>query len=300
MASDSPAVVAIVLNWNNYEDTSDCLDSLSTLEYPSQQTIVVDNGSTDGSGARIEAEYPDVDIVYNDSNLGFAGGMNRGIDTALDRGTDYLWLLNNDLIVEDGLLDGLVDRMTSNPNLGAVSPVVMSYPDTESVWFWRGSIDWTAGNAYHPRPPESFDDELLETEYIPICCVLYRANVFEDVGRLSDAYFLYYEDVDFAVRMADAGYDLATDTTLRAYHEQGGSSGSKLGPMYSYYNARNPFLFGREFPDRVGRSQPLYLVPWLVKEIGHRVITGHVRGLVGLGRGVADGLRNVAGRGPYP
>jgi GT2 family glycosyltransferase len=300
VTADSPSVLSVVLNWNNYDDTARCLDSLSKLSYPSHRTLVVDNGSQDDSGARLDADYPDVEVVFNDDNLGFAGGMNRGIDAALDRGADYLWLLNNDLLVEDGLLDGLVDRMGSNPNLGVLSPIIMSYPDTDSVWFWRGSIDWRAGNAYHPRPPESFDDELLSTAYVPICCALYRSNVFEDVGRLSEDYFLYYEDVDFAVRMADAGYDLATDAALRAYHEQGGSSGSKLGPMYSYYNARNPLLFGREFSDRVGRLQFLALCPWLLKEVGHRTITGNVHGLVGLCRGIVDGLRDVRGRGPYP
>lgn len=302
MGESSPLVVAVVLNWNNYEDTAECLDSLEGLSYPNVETVVVDNGSEDGSGERIEATYPTVDVLFNDENLGFSLGMNRGIEAALNRDPAFVWLLNNDLFVRDELtLGDLVARFDNRPELGAVSPLVYAYPETDDVWFWRGVVDWRRGYAYHEAPPTDPSGRgLVDSDYVPICSALFRASVFDEVGLLPAGYFIYYEDVDFAVRLTDAGYRVATDTDTSVFHRRWGSSGSHLGPTYSYYGTRNAIRFARTYHDRLGPLYPLWHLAALVKKLGHRIVRPNLPGIVGLLRGVWDGIGQTEGRGPYP
>jgi GT2 family glycosyltransferase len=297
----APLVVALILNWNNYSDTAICLSSLNGIDYPNLNLIVVDNGSTDGSGERLDSEFRDIDVLFNDDNRGFAGGMNPGIERALYNGADYIWLLNNDTHFPDtNVLDRLIETMTDNPDIGVVTPLIREYPDTESIWFWRGEIDWRTANADHANVPETIPEGLVETDYIPNCCSLFRTAVFENVGFLPERYFIYYEDVDHGVDIRDAGYRLVTDTATTVYHEQGGTSGDELRPLFSYYNARNLLLFARRFNDRLDSAFPLYIAVWIGKQIGFRALNGAVGGIASFIWGVFDGARGRTGRGPYP
>ena len=296
-----PKVVAIVLNWNNYEDTAACLRSIASVEYPNLDVFVVDNGSSDGSGRRINDEFATVTVRYNDHNEGFAGGMNPGIRQALAEGADYVWLLNNDVqFPEADVLSRLVETMTEEPDIGVLTPLVREYPDTDTVWFWRGTIDWRTANADHADVPEALPRGTVETDYVPNCCSLFRASVFTDVGLLPERYFIYYEDVEHGVQIRDGGYRLITDTRTVVYHEQGGTSGDELQPLFSYYNARNLFLFAREFPDRVDSRFPIYASVWVVKQVGYRGLNGAFGGIVSFLRGALDGVLGRDGRGPYP
>src|SRR6266851_7872043 len=89
-----PLAFTVLLNWNGWKDTVECLSSLQKLEYGNNRTMVVDNGSTNDSVPRIRAQFPQVEIIEMGKNLGFAGGCNAGIRAALDRGAEYVWLLN--------------------------------------------------------------------------------------------------------------------------------------------------------------------------------------------------------------
>lgn len=301
MTGQIESVTAVVLNWNNYDDTSSCLKSLLQLEYPELEFLVVDNGSTDGSGEKIESEFPEVTLVRTTENLGFAEGMNRGIQTALSHDSDYIWLLNNDLLVQDEfLLEKLVDKIAEDDDIAAITPLIRSYPDTDDIWFWNGRVNWRSGNGYHATVPSSFNNTLISNEYIPFCCTLFSSSVFRDIGLISDSYFLYYEDVDFSTKLRDAGYNIITYTDTEAYHKQRGSSGSRLGPTSSYYMTRNQLLFKHKYHKRIERSFPLWFLIDIIQRLMIRVYNRRFDGLLALCRGLKDGIRGKQGQGPYP
>jgi GT2 family glycosyltransferase len=134
MTESKPSVAAIVLNWNNYEDTVEVVAGLDAIGYENLTVIVVDNGSTDNSTNRLENEFPEVEFIYNRENLGFPGGNNIGIREALDRGFDYLWLLNNDIVIPDDFdLESLLLTVESYSLIDSVSPLLTEYPDKDQM-----------------------------------------------------------------------------------------------------------------------------------------------------------------------
>ena len=98
---ESVKISIVILNWNQYNDTAECLDSIRKIEHPDFEIILVDNGSVDGSGLSLKKEYPEINLVQNDENLGWAGGSNAGIQYSLDRGSDYILLLKPLQLVEE-------------------------------------------------------------------------------------------------------------------------------------------------------------------------------------------------------
>ena len=126
-----PRVSIVILNWNSYEVTLDCLLSLRKIDYRNFEVVLVDNGSVDGSPEKLLENAPEIRLIRNPTNLGFAGGCNVGIRDAIRRGIDYVLLLNNDTIVAPDFLTRLVDVAESEENIGALSPKVLffDHPD---------------------------------------------------------------------------------------------------------------------------------------------------------------------------
>src|SRR3712207_3089549 len=106
--TEAPKVAVVVLSWNGRDDTLACVESLLAQSWPRVETIVVDNGSTDGSADAVAERFPDVPLIRSDTNLGFAEGNNVGLRAALERGADYALLLNNDTIADERLVESLV------------------------------------------------------------------------------------------------------------------------------------------------------------------------------------------------
>jgi GT2 family glycosyltransferase len=296
-------VAAVVVNWNNYDDTRACLESLQSLTPGVKRTVVVDNGSTDGSGDRIAEEFPDVEVCFTGENLGFGGGMNAGIDRATADDIEYLWLLNNDILFrEKGVLSDLCSVLDGKPGVAGVSPLIREYPETDDVWFWRGFIDWDSAYAAHD-PPGAFEketDRLVSNDYITCCAFLVRAPLVKRIGGPPTEYFLYYEDVDFCARLREEDYRLLTVTDTVVHHRVSASTGSVKGPVPAYYLARNRIRFARKFDDRVGDMFYLWYALWGLTSIKWYFTSREYKSIVALLRGAVDGLRGHTGKGPYP
>lgn len=301
---DSPHVSIVVLNWNNYEDTAECLESINVLSYPHYDIVLVDNGSTDGSGQRLEEEFTDITTIHTGENLGFAGGLNIGIKYALDRDSDLIWLVNNDVVIQDDdCLGSLVETINEDEQIGMLSPLVRHYPDTDSIWFAQGEIDWTTGEGRHNIDYSGGDmgaSNIIYNEYIPFCSVLIRADVFDNVGLLPEDYFFYFEDVDYSLCVRNKGYKLATDGDTDIYHKVGQST-TNLTPVKLYYLYRNTLLFSLNHKDKVDMSS-------VSVSIFHRVITNFISRLVdreyeeayAILLGAIHGIQKKGGKGPYP
>ncbi|MEY2923457.1 MAG: hypothetical protein RL108_2083, partial [Bacteroidota bacterium] len=129
-----PSVAIILVNWNSYEFTNDCIASLKKVSYLNFRIVVVDNGSIDGSGKQLQQEQPDIIVLFSDDNKGFTGGNNIGLEYAIKNDFDYALMLNNDTFVEPDFLDHLVQYLEQNPNTGVVQPRIYFNHDRKLLW----------------------------------------------------------------------------------------------------------------------------------------------------------------------
>jgi GT2 family glycosyltransferase len=302
MNETEPYIVCSVLNWNNYDDTRKCIESLLSVTYPNLEVLLVDNGSTDDSGPRLAEEFPTISTLFLDENLGFGPGHNRGVRWATERGADYVMMLNNDVTFPtDPLFEGLVETMETDPDIGILTPQVYTSPDEKECYFRRGVIRHETAAPDYEYPPVDAVSDLVDNDYVPFVAALIRPAVFEGVGLYPEEYFMYYGDVDYCTRIKQAGFEIKTYIPGRVYHSGSSTSGTSIKPIRSYYNMRNRFIFARNFPDLVDRTSFYPNVLWyLCYQTTRRVYYAEFPGLVALLRGAIDGLVGKTGKGPYP
>jgi GT2 family glycosyltransferase len=218
-----PRVSCIVLNWNGWKDTIECLRALKECTYPLLTVIVADNGSTDDSVCRIRAAFPDVTLLESGKNLGFAGGNNVGIHYALDHGADYVWLLNNDTQAAPDALSELVAKAVTHARIGAVSSICYYADAPATVQAWAGSrVNLWIGRvrlATSPRRDDWFHS-LNGTS------ILVARGAVEDVGMLDEGFFFYWEDTEYTLRLRKKGWRLAAAPRSRILHKVNGSTGA--------------------------------------------------------------------------
>lgn len=212
----------MVLNWNGWRDTVECLNALKKSVYPSLRLIVVDNGSTDDSIARIQASHPDVLVLDTGRNLGFAGGNNMGIRDALSHGADYVWLLNNDTQPDRDSLPALVEKAKEDKAIGAVASICYYAASPANVEAWAGArVNLWIGYGRNTREPHDDDwfDSLNGTS------MLISRAALEDVGLLDEGFFLYWEDTEFSIRLRKRGWRIAAAPDSRVLHKVNASTG---------------------------------------------------------------------------
>lgn len=189
----------VVLNWNGGEVTPRCLDSLLASVCPAERIVVVDNASTDGSADLIRGRYPQVVLIENDSNLGFAEGNNVGIRYLLERGFDLVMLLNNDAVVEAQCLCKL--RLAAErESAAAYGATIYELAAPEKVWYAGGTINRLTLDARHDLALHSADAQPRPIGFITGCCLMLRADALRRLGLLDKDFFAYYEDVDWCLR----------------------------------------------------------------------------------------------------
>jgi hypothetical protein len=251
-----PLVSILVLNWNSCHLTVECVESLRSLDYGNHEVVLIDNGSEDGSEALLRTTFPDLKLIQTGRNLGYAGGNNRGIAHALSRGSEYIWLLNNDTRVHPGALRALVDALATRPQAGIAGSKIFSMEDPERLSYAGGRFDPWKGRALHQGREETDHgqyDRLETTDFVTGCSLLVRASVVRTVGPMDERFFLYYEDLDWNLRIQQAGFQSLYVPTSVLWHREGGSLGRSLGktmkPDVVYYVARNSlYFYARHLP----------------------------------------------------
>ena len=246
MSKTLPSVAIIILNWNGRDDTIECLKSVEKIDYPNFKTILADNGSSDGSVEAIRREFPTITVIENGANLGFAEGNNRGIVPALESGADFILLLNNDTVVDPGILSAFVQAAERMPNGGVYGPKIYHFDDPNKIWYAGGY--WNALTLSFEEYGAGENDQgqfdvLTETEWVIGCAMFVRAEVFRRVGLLEPLYFLNNEEIDFSSRVRKAGLDCVYVPDARLWHKISVSFGGEHSPMKEYFSARNRLLW---------------------------------------------------------
>lgn len=260
---ESHSVAIIILNWNGYAHTRNCLNSLHKIDQRSFQVILVDNASSGDDVVKLKEEFPQAIYLVNDENLGFTGGNNVGIQYALENGFSYIMLLNNDTEVGPDFLSPLASTLRDCGNLGAVQPLMYLLHDRNKVWNAGGKFNsWTGGSLSITKVQKQ--SAPYQTDWITGCCILVKSSVIKEIGLLNDHYFAYFEDVDWSLRMRRHGYSLAVVPSSIIYHEAGASSKAKEKGKEGKVSAFVHYLYSRNqlFQIRNHLLFPKHLIAW--------------------------------------
>jgi GT2 family glycosyltransferase len=240
----TPLVSIVTVNYRQAEVTCDLLRSIAKLNYPRLETFVVDNGSVEDCTAKFKSALAGVQVMVSEANLGFAGGNNLAIQQAKG---DFIFLVNNDTVLSDGLIEALVARC-QQPGVGVASPKIKYY-DTPDVIQYAG---FTAVNPLTGRNQaigqgevdRGQHDQARQVPYAHGAAMMLRQEVIERVGLMPDHFFLYYEELDWCEQIRRAGFQIWYEPAASILHKESISTG-KASPLKTKYLTRNRILFMR-------------------------------------------------------
>jgi len=298
----TPLVAAVVLTWNDTEMASRCIESVLANDYANTKVILVDNGSEPPGVPILGAKYPEIIGVQLDSNTGFTGGCNRGLERGLELGADYLFLLNNDTIVAPDAIRHLVEAMEAEPKAGAASALLL-YPGNERrIQFFRGTVFRDTAEHRHPDDGQTWSEEFsrtVETEFIPACALVYRAETLRQTGLFDETLFTNWEDYDLHLRIVDHGWKLLAVGQAEVIHAHGQTTG-RISPFITYLFTRNRLICLFRFGSLPGillklphYARTLY---WQMREYGFDNWPAH-RAML---RGTLDFFLGIRGKGNAP
>lgn len=250
----NPEVYILLLTYNQKSHTLECIKSLKKLDYSNYKIIVVDNGSSDGIADEIYKLYPEIILLRSKINLGCAAGRNLGIRYFLDHTTaDFLFFLDNDTEVDNGLLKELV-KVASETSADVFGMKVYYKGEPDKFWFAGGGrINWPKGSFYDSGQggiDNGQFDKAKEIDSIPGGFTFIKREVLDKVGGLDERYFIYYEDPDWCLRVRKAGFKMAFAPKAKVWHKASSSLGIE-SPAFYYYRTRNRLLFVRENASRI-------------------------------------------------
>lgn len=245
-------VYLVVLNWNGADFIEECLDSLIKQSYPNE-IVVVDNGSTDGSRELVERKYPNIHLLSEKKNHGFAGGVNIGINYAFGKGAEAVALFNNDAVADKQWLKKLVETLKKDAKTGIVTCKFMrsdkkhidSTGDFYSTWgmpFPRGRNQKDSG----------LFDNAGEVFGASGGASLYRTKMLKAIGLFDKKFFAYFEDVDISFRARLAGWKIVYQPEAMAYHRVSATSSKMAKSFTRYHSMKNlPILYTKNMPAKL-------------------------------------------------
>jgi GT2 family glycosyltransferase len=283
-------VVIIILNWNGWQDTIECLESVYQIDFDNFDVILVDNNSQDDSIEKIRtycsgelkvqsdffdynaenkpltvAEFneneilsdinnPNLILIKNKENYGFPGGNNIGIKFALKNlDPDYILLLNNDTVVDRTFLKDLIHVGESNRDVGILGPKIYYYDDPKIIWSAGCRISWKLARGIQIGSDELDHgqyDYEKEVEYVNGSAFLIKTEVIYEIGLMDESYFLYFEESDWTLRANQAGFKSFYVPEAKIWHKVSKSGGGISNPIGLYYITRNRWLFMRKWAKR--------------------------------------------------
>ena len=284
-----PNVGIVISNYNGWQDTVQCLESLEKQTYRDFEIILLDDASTNDSVQQLQKHLTEHTVFLpQQANSGFAAVNNVGMRRALADGCDWVLLLNNDTVAAPDFLETLLRQTPA----GAVSCPKMLFMDPpDEIWFAGGKVRHLGG---HEKDGPAFAEK-KQVSFITFCCVLLPRQVIEQVGFLDETLFMYCEDVDYCIRLADAGVPLWFLPDARIWHKAGGSAG---GMLSVYYITRNTLYLTCKGKSRLyirARTLPVLLAG--AARYGLTRILGRKKGRsYGAFRGALDFWRGRMGR----
>jgi GT2 family glycosyltransferase len=285
-------IAVIIVDYNSEKFLRRCLCSLVALGRKDLNFIVVDNGGSLDSPS-LEAAFPRLTVLDPETNLGFAGGCNAGMQRAIQDGADYCLLLNPDTVASEDFLEPLLSLMKDDDRVGIACPTVCDDDEVGEVAYGGGGINWCTGRAYVIRGRRlQGDGPSVAVPFATGSAMMLRSSAVRDVGLMDEGYFLYFEDVEYSQMFLRAGWKVVYVREAEIRHAASSITGFQ-SERYVYYFARNRIRFMR----RCGRWHHrfvFYGFNTLVRLPGAMIVFGLLRGRPELAmaffRGWLDGM----------
>lgn len=233
----------ILLNYNNWQDTIECIESLKKSDVSDNNIIVVENSSSDDSYKMLSSKFPYIKILQMEKNLGFTGGNNVGIKYAVENNYNYAILLNNDTIVESSdTFKILINEMDRNKNATLGTGRIFYYPQKEMIWYDGGKLIQSRGMAVHlnyrkDKKEIKLNDNLREINFVSGCYMCIRLKDIPKLGYLDEKIFIYLDDVEYSARAIKKNMKILYVPKAVIYHKARGED--KRTPRMVYYSIRN-------------------------------------------------------------
>ncbi|MFH1029433.1 MAG: glycosyltransferase family 2 protein [Pseudomonadota bacterium] len=247
-----PQVAVVILNFNGKDHLPGCLQALAGQDYPALSVSVVDNRSDDGSAEWVVTHAPGVKLIRHVRNLGWSGGNNRGIRHALEQDAQYIWLLNSDVDIASDCVRQLVSFMDAHPAIGLCGPMIYGYARRDELSPFGGAVDFKRMEIRNAASVDEFRRLPFDGRFISGCALFARRAVFDRIGLLDERFFLFFEDADFSLRAARAGFSMDIVETAMIYHKEGASMGGvgNVNPLKVYHGLRSGMLFWKKHLSR--------------------------------------------------
>jgi GT2 family glycosyltransferase len=266
-------LTVVILNWNLYDDTAACVESVEAARCEGVNILVVDNGSDDGSPDRLAGRFrATVELIRNPRNEGFAAGNNLGITHALQNGAQSVLILNNDTVIDPEMLRVLLKAVEAAPSYQLVGPTIFYADDPDRLWRLGDRYTKTL---HLPRAvgAQELERAVSPVDFLTGCAMLVQRRVFDTIGLLDPRYAFYFEDADFCERARRAGFRLACVPAARMWHKVSRSA-RKVSAQSRYNQARGRIQFYRTLPPQTNSvtvaSYLLYKTAMMViRDVGH-------------------------------
>lgn len=236
-------VYIILLNYKGFKDTIECVESLEKINYKNYKIVIVDNNSPDDSYKKLKATLGHKHtLIKSEENGGFAAGNNIGIKYALDNGAEYVLLLNNDTLVEKEFLSELIKPFKKDKTIGMTTGKIYYEGKRDIFWFAGGYFREDRFYGAHIGEGEKDIGQYDEEKTISFstgCLMLINKDVFKRCGYLPEEYFMYYEDVDFCLKLRENDFNIVYTPKSKIYHKVSASTGGEASPFAIKLNTRN-------------------------------------------------------------
>jgi len=224
-----PTVSLIIVNWNGASYIEKCVQSLLELDYENFEITIIDNNSSDNSVELLKTKFPNLKIIVNSENLGFAPACNIGIRAS---NSTFIGLFNSDAIADANWLKELVTALLNSDHAGAATGPIYYYSPSTKIWFNGGKVDAFSGFFWHVDQNSYQFSNTREFDTFTGCAVLLRRSALEKIGLLDEDYFLYSEDVDLSISIQRLGLDLLFVPSAVSWHMV--SASKELVPFFAY------------------------------------------------------------------
>jgi len=261
--------MVVILTWNNYDDTCECIESLLKIRFPDFSILCVDNASTDDSIQKIKHQFPQIIVLELEGNMGISGGYNAGLKYAVEHNVDYIVLSNNDIVFTNNSLAPLIRTAQENKKVGIVVPKTFNYYAHNKLagigGRWRKfppSVKIIGFN----KPDSPRFKKITTIEYAISSCYLVTRKLIESIGYYDTNFFFYNDDWDFSIRTRKADFQIILQPNSQIYHKISISTQkSEKKEIWWNYLGRSTVRFYKKHRNNLDLD--VYIIWFIIREV---------------------------------